>query len=128
MTPYEHEVLGSWLKTFDWDWFATYTFKHPVKSFSATNALLKYFHALETRNGKKIFSAYALERCPLSSTIHIHALLANTSPLKADCKRAHSTTCCGRHFWSRGHSVVHAYDPGLAGTHYLAKGVLGTGQ
>ena len=71
------EALGAWLEKFDWDYWATFTFKYSVQN--PINAK-KYAERFLNRFGLDAF--YCVERFYLSGDCHLHALLGNAGGMR----------------------------------------------
>jgi hypothetical protein len=104
---------GSLLAEFDWDWFATLTFRYATSSHRALEIYRGFIDDIE-----KVASSplrwFAVEEYGTFDRLHFHCLIAGTSRLD-------------RHSWQNdwfkraGHAVILEYIRGRGAAHYCAK-------
>jgi len=115
LVPKSIESMGDWLSTFQWDWWATFTFRFEVPD--AIKAKL-YFARFQKQLVKKIHHGFyyflAVERFKSGLSTHLHCLLSNIDDV------AYVTV--GQAWFKRyGYAKIEKYDPGLGAAHYLTK-------
>jgi hypothetical protein len=71
----------------------------------------------------------ATERGGTGGLLHLHALVAGITHLRAFCgvclpREAWGRKCCMVHAWPCGHARVFPYDPALGARHYVSKYVI----
>ena len=117
------EAQGTWLRTFAWDWYGTFTFAKPVTANGARFVLKQYIHSLKEANGTPVSMYWAAERGPRGGNIHAHALIGNVGTLKPCCERDWNTctTRCGAHLWRSGEARIGIYSPEGAAPFYVSK-------
>lgn len=78
---------------------------------------------------KRLQAFLATERGETGGLVHLHALVAKITHLRAFC-RIHlpdgewGVKCCMLHGWPCGYARVFPYDPGLGAKHYVSKYVI----
>jgi hypothetical protein len=76
------EAMGGFLSQYPWDWFATFTFRDWVKSFTAHRKFELFMRELEKAAGIPIFWFRADEIGTHGGRFHIHALIGNVAHLR----------------------------------------------
>jgi hypothetical protein len=78
---------------------------------------------------KRLRAFLATERGETGGLVHLHALVAKITHLKAFCRmhlsdRQWGVKCCMLHGWPCGYARVFPYDPRLGAKHYVSKYVI----
>jgi len=118
------DALGTWCREFSWSWFATFSFRKPTTVWGAQRTFEVYLARLSDLAQSAVSSIYTVERGPLGSQFHIHALVGNVGLLPPRCGSATSRGCvggCGTHQWKSGFADVRAYDAEQPGAFYVLK-------
>ncbi len=132
------ELLGSWLQSFPWDAFATYTFELPRSPGRALWWARRHLHQLNhwvgrsrppgspDRWARKPYAAVFHEIGPCGGRGHLHALVGNMRPFPAYCGNlllpgVWAEHCCLAHSWLCGIARAVPYNPELGAAHYLTK-------
>ena len=106
-SDYREEVAG-WLNGFDWDWWATFTFRYGCNPYSAKKSFIRFFNP----SGVNYF--YASEWCGDYHGVHIHALVGN-------CHGIRRLTTMDKWFKRYGIARIYAYDKRLGARYYVCK-------
>lgn len=102
------EQVGEWLNGFNWDWWATFTFRYPCMPYSAKKSFIRNFR----EQGIDYF--YASEWCGDYHGVHIHALMGN-------CEGMRRLTAMDKWFKRYGIARIYAYDKRLKARYYVCK-------
>ena len=116
MKSYEiARVWGDWLRQWRWEWWATLTFRYPVKPRQGHSLWKRWLHALEGEVKGKIHYVRVTEvqRCR-GDIPHYHALLKGTKKEKPEKWQS---------IWYQfgGFAKIEVYNPSLGATYYVAK-------
>ncbi len=103
------EELGNFLSCFDWQLYATPTFRFPVTLPQATRAIEEWV----ARFGDRAFAYCAYERGHAGGRTHAHVLLGG---LVREIAKTHA----GR-LWTHGDVKIAPYDPRGRAAWYVAK-------
>lgn len=116
------QAHGEWLKSFQYNWFATFTFDRPVKDYAVRRAMNEYFERLAAVSGNDPFAFWVPERGKWDSKLHVHALIGNVGWLPGRCRLpGHRCLGCGYHLWRSGFRDVKNYNSDLEGAFYMLK-------
>ena len=98
-----------WLRTMDWDWFCTPTFKHPVTPAQALGAIERWLRLLPDA-----YAAVGLQRGPMGDRLHVHAMIGGTGrhPLRETYLRGS---------WRRGNLHLDGFHPVKGAVEYLVR-------
>lgn len=113
-------VRIGWMKTLDfynWSWFATLTFSHLPKSFTAIHAANRWLKSIERQEKRKIGYYIAMEYTK-QGTPHFHALIGNLDG-------ARRLTWMDE--WKYGYARIYPYHKKLGVEYYLSKYVIKDG-
>lgn len=102
------EQVAEWLNGFDWDWWATFTFRYACNPYSAKKSFVRNFQ------GQGIDYFYASEWCGDYHGVHIHALMGN-------CYGIRRLTIMDKWFKRYGIARVLPYDRGKGARFYVCK-------
>jgi len=100
--------VGEWLNGFNWDWWATFTFRYPCMPYSAKKSFVRYFQ------GQGIDYFYASEWCGDYHGVHIHALMGN-------CFGIRRLTTMDKWYQRYGIARIYPYDQRLGARYYVCK-------
>ena len=112
-------LRNAWVKLlnrYNWDWFATLTFNHLPKTYTAHNRLNRWLNTLERQEKRKIGYYKAMEFTRLGVP-HFHLLMGNLEGVRRD------------KYWEvwfreNGRARILPYDPKLGAGYYLTKYVV----
>jgi len=102
------EQVAEWLNGFNWDWWATFTFRYACNPYSAKKSFVRFFQ------GQGIDYFYASEWCGDYHGVHIHALMGN-------CYQIRRLTTMDRWFKRYGIARIYAYQKRLGARFYVCK-------
>jgi len=71
------------LNSFNWDWFATLTFKNPPKTYTAINQVKRWLRALQREEKRKI-GYYLCMELTKAGVPHFHLLMGNLQGVRRD--------------------------------------------
>lgn len=124
------EQVGDWLSKFNWDWWATFTFRYGCSPYSAKRAFKRFFmpSAAYLCPGQKVLKPdkpdapdidyfYASEWHGDHHGVHIHALMGN-------CYGIRRLTTIDNWHKRYGRARVFAYDKRKGARYYLCKYIL----
>jgi hypothetical protein len=112
-----HATWGSFLAEFEWDWFATFTFRYRTGPDAARRSYRQFTSSLETSAGEPI-GWFVIEEIGALGRFHMHALILNVSALSVEHWR--------RAWHSRyGEARIVRFEPTLGAAYYCAKNILG---
>ena len=80
---YLRQSWVSFLNQFNWDWFATLTFSHSPRTYTAQNRVNRWLNALERQEKRKIGYYKAMEFTRLGVP-HFHLLMGNLQGVRRD--------------------------------------------
>ncbi|MBA7704501.1 hypothetical protein ES703_113313 [subsurface metagenome] len=105
------------LNRYNWDWFATLTFRDLPKSFTAVNRVKKWLMAIQKDEKRAIGYFMATEWFKTRECPHFHLLMGNLEGVRRD------------KWWSTwytwyGRARILPYDKGLGAGYYLTKYVV----
>ncbi len=103
------DAWGDFLSGFNWDLYATPSFKWPVSYNVARTAT----HEFTSHFGTQAYAVVAYETGPVGGRTHIHMLLGG---LVGEIAKAHA----GR-LWRRGNITIEKYDPRRGACWYIPK-------
>ena len=99
----------AWLRTMDWDFFATPSFRYPVSPRHALDAVTAWLAALP-----RSYAAIGLQRGPLGDRLHVHAMIGGTG------RRPRVETLL-QASWRRGNIHLVGYAPAKGAIEYLCR-------
>ncbi|MBA7544393.1 hypothetical protein ES705_36749 [subsurface metagenome] len=102
------EKVADWLNGFNWDWWATFTFRYPCMPYSAKKSFIRNFR----EQGIDYF--YASEWCGDFHGVHIHALMGN-------CYGIRRLTTMDKWYQRYGIARIYPYDKRLGARYYVCK-------
>lgn len=106
----------SFLKCYNWDWFATLTFKSFPTTYTAQNKLKRWLRAIESQEKRKIGYYKAMEFTKVGVP-HFHLLMGNLDGVRRD-KYWESW------FRENGRARILPYNSKLGAGYYLTKYVV----
>ena len=114
-----NRLRDSWvtfLNRYNWDWFATLTFKDLPKTYTAHNRLNRWLNTVERQEKRKIGYYKGMEFTKLGVP-HFHLLMGNLEGVRRD------------KYWEmwfdeNGRARILPYDPKLGAGYYLTKYVV----
>ena len=123
------DEIATWLDSFHWDWFATYTFNMQAKPETAHKMFRNHVAFIGKRAGLPVYAFRADEYGVLNGRYHIHALIGNVGGFPAYCGEFlparnpgdKPRPCCGVHSWPGGYARVFPYDAAVSATGYVSK-------
>mgnify|MGYP003149101322 FL=1 len=81
------ETVKEWIVSYEWDYFLTLTFKHPVyDKVKVSKAIEKFINRLSSlafgsRSKKRIKAFSTIESGSLDSSLHVHMMVQDPRPL-----------------------------------------------
>jgi hypothetical protein len=103
------EQVASWLTNFNWDWWATFTFRYRIHPYSAKKCFTNFF------NPYHLDYFYVAEWFANTlQGVHIHALMGNTYGIR---RLTTMDKWSNRYGWSR----IFPYDSKLGARYYVCK-------
>lgn len=105
------EQVAEWLNGFNWDWWATFTFRYECSPYSAKKSFVRSFDPA----GIDYF--YASEWCKGHYGVHVHALMGN-------CYGIRRLTTMDKWFKRYGIARIYPYDQRLGARYYVCKYIL----
>jgi len=108
------ETWSEWLNRYNWDWYVTLTFRHPVSAKVAHHLWCKWIRALEKQldDGVGYFRVSEIQRG--RQILHYHALMLNV-------RRLRRLTWMDRWYQISGIARIFAYDYQRGANFYLSK-------
>lgn len=105
------------LSRYNWDWFATLTFRDLPKSYTAINRTKKWLTAIKKQEKRSISYFMCMEWTKVQNRPHTHLLIGNLEGVRRD------------KWWSTwytwyGRARILPYDKGLGAGYYLTKYVV----
>jgi len=97
----------AWLRRFDWDWFATPSFRYPVSPRHALDAVTAW---LATVPGS--YGVIGLQRGSWGDRCHVHGLFGGTGRRPIVRNLLHGA-------WRRGNLDLQAFHPGKGAIEYV---------
>ena len=104
------------LNRYNWDWFATLTFKDLPKTYTAHNRLNRWLNTLERQEKRKIGYYKGMEFTK-QGVPHFHLLMGNVEGVRRD-------KYWELWFTQNGRARILPYDPKLGPGYYLTKYVV----
>ena len=115
---------GSWLNSYEWDYYCTFTTRYQLTLPSARRTMVK-LHGLLTHNlGAAPIFFWVAEPFDTKYGCHLHALLAlnNKTPTsKTDIKNAWQVVSKGKGLKEYNNTTIKEYDRFKGGHFYLTK-------
>ncbi|MBA7554900.1 hypothetical protein ES705_47539 [subsurface metagenome] len=102
------EKVADWLNGFNWDWWATFTFRYPCMPYSAKKSFIRFV------KGAGIDYFYASEWCGDYHGVHIHALMSN-------CEGIRRLTTMDKWYEKYGIARIWPYDERRGARFYVCK-------
>ena len=102
------EKVAEWLNGFNWDWWATFTFRYECSPHSAKKSFIRFF------NPARVDYFYASEWCKGHYGVHIHALMGNTYGMRR-------LTAMDNWFKRYGIARIFPYDTTKGARYYVCK-------
>ena len=104
------------LNRYNWDWFATLTFRSPPTTYTANNRLRRWLNTIQ-RQEKRNIGYYKGMEFTRSGVPHFHLLMGNLDGVRRD------------KYWElwfsqNGRARILPYNPELGAGHYLTKYVV----
>lgn len=117
------EITGTWLRTFAWDWYGTFTFAKPATTNGARFLLGQYVQALEHVSGTSVNMFWTVERGTTGGYLHGHGLIGNVGTVTAFCgsRLGCCVPTCGVHLWRSGNAKVGLFCSDGAAPFYICK-------
>ena len=112
-------LRDSWvtfLNRYNWDWFATLTFRSPPTTYTATNRLKRWISTIERQERRKVGYYKGMEFTKLGVP-HFHLLMGNLDGVRRDKYWELWFAQCGR-------ARILPYNSKLGAGHYLTKYVV----
>lgn len=81
------QEIKQWINSYEWDYFLTLTFKHPVyDDIKAGKAIEKFINkmsslAFGSRSQKRIVAFSTIEHDSLDEALHVHIMIQDPTPL-----------------------------------------------
>ncbi len=104
------------LNRYNWDWFATLTFRSPPTTYTANNRLKRWIKAIEEQEKRKVGYYKGMEFTRLGVP-HFHLLMGNLDGVRRD-------KYWELWFTQNGRARILPYNPQLGAGHYLTKYVV----
>lgn len=82
VNPLRQEWVN-YLNTFNWDWFATLTFKNQPRTYTAKNEAKRWLNAIQRQEKRKI-GYYMCMEFTKQGTPHLHLLMGNLEGVRRD--------------------------------------------
>jgi len=101
------------LNRYNWDWFATLTFKDLPKTYTAHNRVNRWLNTLEKQEKRKIGYYKGMEFTK-QGVPHFHLLMGNLEGVRRD-------KYWGLWFTQNGRARILPYEPNLGAGYYLTK-------
>ena len=106
----EARAWSEWLRTFDWDWFATGTWERPVGAQTALDTVTRWLHPLP-----RAYAAIGVQRGPTAQKFHVHAVIGGTG-------RHRDIALQLRGSWIRsGHVHLVGFSPARGAIEYICR-------
>ena len=105
------------LNRYNWDWFATLTFKDLPKTYTAHNRVNRWLNALEKQEKRKIGYFYKAMEFTRQGVPHFHLLMGNLDGVRRD-------KYWDLWFTQNGRARILPYDCKLGAGYYLTKYVI----
>ncbi len=99
----------AWLRTMDWDWFATCAFGHATSPYAALQAVTAWLRPLP-----RAYGAVGIQRGPLCDRLHVHAMIGGTS-------RKSLVETLLRESWRRASIQLSPYSPLKGAVEYVVR-------
>ena len=110
------EAWVVFLNRYNWDWFATLTFRSPPTTYTANNRLRRWIKAIQKQERRKVGYYKGMEFTKLGVP-HFHLLMGNLDGVRRD------------KYWKlwfsqNGRARILPYNSGLGASYYLTKYVV----
>ena len=99
-----------WLNRWNWDWWATWTFRWDIRPYSAKKCLCAFLKGIE----KDYYSFMAMEWHRYRDSVHIHSLVGNVADIR---RLTVMDTWAKKYGWAR----IYPYDRTKGAGYYLTK-------
>ena len=106
----EARAWSTWLRTFDWDWFATGTWSNPIGPQAAIDTVARWLHPLP-----RAYAAIGVQRGPAAEKFHVHAVVGGTG------RRPLTETLLRGSWIKSGHVQLVGFSPRRGAIEYIVK-------
>ncbi len=106
----EARAWSQWLRTFDWDWFATGTWSRPVGTQAAIDTVARWLQPLP-----RAYAAIGVQRGPTAEKYHVHAVIGGTG------RHRDTALQLGGSWIHSGHVQLLGFTPKRGGIEYLVR-------
>lgn len=116
------EAMGSWLSEFNWDWYATLTFKFEVPNpINAKRYFARWLKDVDKYLGRDSGAFLAVERFKHNFGTHLHTLVRVGLNDSLFNQEVFILPMWDKWFKRYGRAKIEKYDPNLGAGYYVGK-------
>jgi hypothetical protein len=115
------EEHGTWLRSFEWQYFVTFTFRRPVSKHGARSLLTSYFDRLCSDINRPLCMYWTSEAGTYGLRVHAHCLLMGLDSLTDDDTPSGVTRLAIDRLWRHGSTSLSQYDRTRGAAFYICK-------